>query len=102
MVSGLLQEEIRSLVTKIPLLGDIPILGALFRSSTYEKNQTELAIVVTPRLVNSIPVGEEIKLPGQHLTSPSAFEALLLGKVVKRTNENAAYALLGTAGLEMP
>ncbi|MDA3971984.1 MAG: pilus assembly protein N-terminal domain-containing protein, partial [Desulfobulbaceae bacterium] len=102
MVSGLLQEDIRSLVNKIPLLGDIPILGALFRSSTYEKNQTELAIVVTPRLVNPIPAGEEIRLPGEQLTTPSVFNAFLLGKVVARTNEKAAYALLGTAGLEMP
>ncbi|MDA3834038.1 MAG: pilus assembly protein N-terminal domain-containing protein [Spirochaetales bacterium] len=102
MVSGLLQEEIRSLVTKVPLLGDLPILGALFRSSTYEKNQTELAVVVTPRIVNPIAAGEEISLPGEQLTTPSAFEAFLLGKVVKRTNEKAAYALLGPAGLEMP
>lgn len=102
MVSGLLHEEIRSVVSQIPVLGDIPILGALFRSSTYEKNQTELAIVVTPRIVNPIAVGETIHLPGEQLTTPSPFDAFLLGKVVAKTNNEAAYALLGTAGLEMP
>ncbi len=102
MISGLLQEEIRSLVNKIPLLGDIPVLGALFRSSSYEKNQTELAIVVTPRIVNPMAAGEKVHLPGEQLTTPSPFQAFLLGKIVRRTNEKAAYALLGTAGLETP
>lgn len=102
VVSGLLHEEIRSIVDKIPLLGDIPIFGALFRSSSYEKDQSELAIVVTPRIINPIAANEAIVLPGEQLTTPSPFDAFLLGKIVAKTDTTTAATLLGTAGLEMP
>lgn len=104
VVGGLLQDEIRSAVQKVPLLGDIPVLGALFRSSAYEKNQSELAIIVTPRIVNPIPAGTRIPLPGERLDRPSTGEAILLGKVVSETGRPARYPLerLDEGGLEMP
>jgi pilus assembly protein CpaC len=101
VVGGLLQDEIRSAVQKVPLFGDIPILGALFRSSAYEKNQSELAIIVTPRIVRPIPAGEAIPLPGENLDRPSTAEAILLGKVVVDSGRPARYPLDQT-GLEMP
>lgn len=102
VISGLLRDEMRSEVTKIPWLGDIPILGALFRSSSYKKNQTELAVVVTPRIVSPIPAGQNLALPGEKLTTPSTFDALLMGELVDTTNPKVSTALLGTGGLEMP
>lgn len=54
VIAGLLSETIRENVQKFPFLGDIPILGTLFRSSAYEKNETELVIIVTPRFVKSV------------------------------------------------
>ena len=50
-IAGLLDNRVRETIHKFPLLGDIPILGALFRSSSFQKNETELVIVVTPHLV---------------------------------------------------
>ena len=47
-IAGLLRDNVRESVAKFPVLGDIPVLGALFRSSRYVKNQTELVIIVTP------------------------------------------------------
>ena len=102
VISGLLLDEMRNSVTKVPWLGDIPILGALFRSSSYQKNQTELAVVVTPKIVNPIAAGQNIVLPGEKLASPSTFDALLLGELVDTTNPKVGTALLGTGGLEMP
>ncbi|MBD3777617.1 MAG: type II and III secretion system protein, partial [Thiotrichales bacterium] len=62
VIGGLLQDNISSNVNKIPLLGDIPILGALFRSTSYEKDQTELAILVTPTFVEPIEANKQVRL----------------------------------------
>lgn len=56
-IAGLVNNEVRQAVAKIPLLGDIPILGALFRSSRFVNNETELLFLVTVKLVDSPPVG---------------------------------------------
>ena len=56
-IAGLINTEVRQAVAKIPLLGDIPILGALFRSSRFVNNETELLFLVTVKLVKPEPVG---------------------------------------------
>jgi pilus assembly protein CpaC len=56
-IAGLINTEVRQAVGKIPLLGDIPILGALFRSSRFVNNETELLFLVTVKLVKPEPVG---------------------------------------------
>lgn len=56
-IAGLINNEVRQLVAKIPLLGDIPILGALFRSTRFQHNETELLFVVTVKLVKPFPPG---------------------------------------------
>ncbi len=63
VMAGLLQSSGLYDVRKFPWLGDIPILGALFRSSAYRKNETDLVIIVTPRLVKPIAPGTEIATP---------------------------------------
>ncbi len=102
VIGGLLQDDMRSVVNKVPLLGDIPILGALFRSSSYENDQSELAIVVTPRIVNPIPAGEKIVLPGENLAQPSVGSAILLGKLAAIRPDATARYPIDEAGLEMP
>lgn len=57
MIAGLLSEEIREIAGKYPLLGDLPILGALFRSTQFLKDETELVIIVTPYLVRPVAPG---------------------------------------------
>ena len=60
-IGGLLQRNDQNDVSRVPGLGDIPILGALFRSENYRRNETELIIVVTPYIVK--PTAERIALP---------------------------------------
>ncbi len=56
-IAGLINNEVRQAVSKIPVLGDIPILGALFRSTRFQNNETELLFLVTVKLVQPAPVG---------------------------------------------
>ena len=64
-MAGLLNEETRTVVNKIPFLGDIPILGALFTSKEFQKSESELVIIVTPRLVRAMNPDEVPRLPGE-------------------------------------
>jgi len=77
-IAGLLQEDFKTTVRQLPLLGSVPILGSLFRSSSYRKGQTELLIVVTAHLVAPIQPGQ-VRLPTDAVTEPSAAETILMG-----------------------
>jgi pilus assembly protein CpaC len=68
-LAGLLQHTSEQDISKVPLLGDIPILGALFRSNRFQRNETELVIIVTPYLVN--PVTTRVAAPTDGLIHPS-------------------------------
>jgi pilus assembly protein CpaC len=77
-IAGLLSDVVREAAAKYPLLGDIPVLGALFRSTRFQKNETELVIIVTPQLVK--PLGPPPHpLPIDHFSEPTALEFYLLG-----------------------
>lgn len=83
MIAGLLSNQLGSSVEKIPGAGDIPILGALFKSNGWRRNETELMIVVTPYLVQ--PVSDsEIKLPTDGLHTPNDLERVLMGQVTSK------------------
>ncbi len=69
VVAGLLNESIRENIQKFPFLGDIPVLGTLFRSSSFQKSESELVIIVTPRLVKSIDK-EQVPTPGIDYMEP--------------------------------
>ena len=62
-LAGLIDNKISRQVSKVPLLGDIPVLGALFRSTRYQNNETELVILVTPKLVRPLAKGAMASLP---------------------------------------
>jgi pilus assembly protein CpaC len=64
IMAGLLMEELYSTVNKFPFLGDLPILGTLFTSKQFQKNETELMVMVTPRLVRALNADEVPALPG--------------------------------------
>jgi pilus assembly protein CpaC len=79
-MAGMLQENIRSTTQQIPLLGDIPVLGALFRTVDHERDETELMIFVTPRLVRPMAAHEVPMPPGvTENHNPTDFELFLLG-----------------------
>jgi pilus assembly protein CpaC len=63
VIAGLLDRRVLKDLTKVPILGDIPILGALFRSTRFTNNESELVFVITPRVVRPFKVGERVKLP---------------------------------------
>lgn len=77
-IAGLLQDEFRDLNGQVPWLGDIPILGALFRSAEYERNQSELVIIITPHLVTPTR-GEALVLPTDRVRPPSEVELFMFG-----------------------
>lgn len=79
-MAGMLDERITSSISKIPLLGDIPLIGALFRRVEHRRVETELVIFVTPRLVRPLTADEVPPLPG-HATDndPGDFELFMLG-----------------------
>lgn len=62
-IAGLIDNRVTQILSKVPGLGDIPILGQLFRSRSTEKTSTELVVVVTPHFVKPLPSNEKPKLP---------------------------------------
>jgi pilus assembly protein CpaC len=79
-IAGLLRETVREAVAKFPVLGDIPILGALFRSTSFQKNETELIIIVTPHLVKPLDMAKQT-LPTDQYIEPNDFEWYLFGSL---------------------
>jgi len=62
-IAGLIDNRVTQILSKVPVLGDIPILGQLFRSRSTEKTSTELVVVVTPHFVKPLPSSDKPKLP---------------------------------------
>lgn len=79
-IAGLLQDDFRDLNGQVPWLGDIPVLGTLFRSAEYQRSQSELVIIVTPHLVTPTR-GEVLALPTDRVRLPTERELFLFGKV---------------------
>ena len=79
-IAGLLQETFEDTVSQIPGIGSIPILGALARSSSYERQETELLIIVTPYIVEPYE-GSDYVLPTDNVKRPQDLELFLLGQV---------------------
>ena len=81
-IGGLIQNDAQNNLTKVPWLGDIPVLGALFRSTAFQRNETELVIVVTAYSVK--PVDAVPALPTDFVRQPNDVERLLWGQVAAR------------------
>ncbi len=77
-IAGLIQKDFQTTVNQVPILGSIPIIGSLFRSSSFQKGETELLIVVTPRLVQPIRP-EQVRLPTDRIDDPVQADVLLNG-----------------------
>lgn len=81
-IAGLLSDSMRTVVSKIPLLGDLPILGALFSSKSYQRNDTELLMVVTAHLVRPLTPNEVPLMPGEdEFNDPNDFELFIVGGI---------------------
>jgi len=77
-IAGLLSDTSRNVINKFPILGDIPVLGVLFRSTEYQRNQTELVALVTPHLVKPMPPGAA-RLATDKWIEPTDVDVYLLG-----------------------
>lgn len=81
-IAGLLQDDFRDNNTQVPWLGDVPILGALFRSADYQRSQSELVIIITAHLVTPTR-GEALALPTDRIKPPTEQELFLFGHVTR-------------------
>ncbi len=79
MIAGLVQNNATATINRFPGLGEIPILGALFRSTDFQHDRTELMFVITPRLVKPLP--SNYALPTDQVILPSPAEVMLEGKL---------------------
>lgn len=78
-IAGLLQNDFQDTVRQFPLLGDVPVLGTLVRSSDFARNESELVIVVTPHLVTPAPAGS-LATPADRFVPPSDVDIFLFGR----------------------
>jgi pilus assembly protein CpaC len=78
-MAGLIRRDFQDTVRQFPILGSIPIIGTLFRSTSFQKDDTELLIVVTPRLVRPVRP-QNLKLPTDRVKPPAEADLFLLGR----------------------
>lgn len=85
MIAGLLQNNHNNTIDKAPGLGDVPVLGALFRSNAFQRDETELVIVITPYLVKPVNAND-IVLPTDGYKAPTDIDRVLFGQLGGGTN----------------
>ena len=85
MIAGLLQNSHNNSIDKTPGIGDLPVLGALFRSNGFQRNETELVTVITPYLVKPVNAND-IVLPTDGYKAPTDLDRVLFGQLGGGTN----------------
>ena len=78
-LAGLLRTDFQDTVRQFPILGSIPIIGMLFKSTNFQRDETELVITVTPRLVRPVPANR-IAVPTDRVSAPNEAELFLMGR----------------------
>ena len=78
-LAGLLRKDFQDTIRQVPFLGSLPIIGALFRSTGFQHEETELVIIVTPHLVRPVPAGA-LKVPTDRVGPPNEADLLLNGR----------------------
>lgn len=96
-IGGLIKNNVTTNVKAFPVLGEIPVLGALFRSSDFQTDRSELVFVITPRLVQPLPI--DYKLPTDGYIQPSRSEFFLQGKLEGK--QPAAPAVSAAGGFDL-
>ena len=107
VLAGLLQNNLSTAQQQLPWLGDVPVLGALFSSKSYQKNETDLIIIVTPHLVNPTRPGDDVRTPLDNTLPANDLDFFLKNKPeVLRTEVRGGAAMIerGPIGhmLELP
>ncbi|MDH3512117.1 MAG: type II and III secretion system protein family protein [Gammaproteobacteria bacterium] len=99
VLAGLLQRNINETISKVPGLGDIPILGALFRSENFINEETELMIIVTPYIVR--PTSERIAMPTDGFQPPNDYERILWGGMYRQSDGGAPDRVATSGGKQL-
>lgn len=84
MLAGLLQSDSSNNINKFPGLGDVPIIGTLFRSTQFQNNQTELVILVTPFIVHPVAEASKLQTPTDGYKPPSDLQMMLEGRLYRQ------------------
>lgn len=108
-IAGLLQNNVNQTIEKFPWLGDVPVLGALFRSTTFQRNESELVIIVTPYVVRPTQTANHLIGPTDGYLAPSDQNQIINGtiyrpQVTKQGTAPASRAgttLIGPAGFDL-
>ena len=79
-IAGLLQSLNAKTASQVPWAGDIPVIGTLFRSSAFQKKESDLVIIVTPRLVRPVGTKQQLQTPLDSMVSANEPEFFLLGR----------------------
>ncbi|MBK8480154.1 MAG: type II and III secretion system protein family protein [Proteobacteria bacterium] len=96
-IAGLLQDRIENSSSRVPLLGDLPVIGMLFRRNSFRRTETELVILVTANLVQPLKAGEVPPLPGEdEISDPGDVRFFLLGDI--EVNKRIKLSGRGAAG----
>lgn len=86
MIAGLMRDDVNTSIDQLPGAGDIPVLGALFRSTAFRRNESELVISVTPYLVDPVK-GSDIKLPTDDYRPASFMDSIFFGALGATRND---------------
>ncbi|HXI87091.1 MAG TPA: type II and III secretion system protein family protein [Parvularculaceae bacterium] len=100
-IAGLMQDDLTEEVRQIPGLGSVPIIGALARSSNFERRQTELVVLITARLVKPVK-GDKLAQPTDSIVPPNERDFFLLGKTEKVIPPAGAGGVDGKYGYQQP
>jgi len=98
VLGGLLQNNSQTAQQQLPWIGDVPVLGALFRSADYQKQETDLVIIVTPRIVRPLTPGDQIRTPLDNTLPANDIDLFLMGQ----PEVNPALARLAVGALSRP
>jgi pilus assembly protein CpaC len=79
-IAGLYQDDFTDAVSQLPWVGDVPVIGNLFRSTNFQRGESELVIVVTVNLVVPLQKGQQVSLPTDRVAIPNESELFLFGR----------------------
>lgn len=99
-IAGLLQNTTRNAIDKLPGLGDVPVLGALFQSSRFQRQETELVIIVTPYIVSPAR-SKNLATPADGFRPPTDLERIIMQRVATARGPEGGAGPLGVGGLRL-
>jgi pilus assembly protein CpaC len=99
-IAGLFRDDTRTAADRVPALGEIPVLGSLFRSSNFKRNESELVILVTPYVVHPVS-GAGLGTPADRFLPASDLERIFLGRLNRTAEAGATAPGIGPGGLRL-